>query len=155
MNRYCLALVAIALTLGMCPLRAAPESPNGLDKIAAYAGTWKGQTENLKTPYSKAGKETAEIRNDCWRSGDFYVIHQVVNGKPAMVLSVYTYDAKTNAYHVYAVPTDGSDPGPPGKLVIKGNVWTFPWQDEHAGKTTWFRLVNVFTTPTNIEYRQE
>ena len=147
-----LALVPVALVPA---LASAAPAPAGLDKIAAYAGSWKGKTENFTTPYSKAGKETSTLYNDAWRSGDFYVIHQVVNGKPAPVLSVYTYDTKADLYHVSSVPMDGSDPGSAGTLIIKGNVWTFPWEYKHDGKTTWFRVVNTWSSPRTIEYRQE
>ncbi|HKV97706.1 MAG TPA: hypothetical protein VJR90_09480 [Gammaproteobacteria bacterium] len=134
---------------------AAASAPAGLDKIAAYTGTWKGQTEKFNTSYSKAGHETDTIHNDCWRSGDFYVIHQTVNGKPAPVLSVYTYDANADLYHVYGVPMNGDDPGAAGKLIIKGNVWTFPWEYHDKGKTIYFRVVNTWSSPRSIEYRQE
>lgn len=154
MKRILASLALSALALVAAFANAKP-GPVGLDKIAAYAGTWKGETENFATAYSKASHETAMIHNDSWRSGDFYVIHQIVNGKPAPVLSVYTYDAKADLYHVNSVPTDGSDPGPAGKLIIKDNVWTFPWEYTDKGKTVYFRVVNVFTTPKAIEYRQE
>ena len=134
---------------------AAASAPAGLDKIAAYTGTWKGQTEKFNTSYSKAGHETDTIHNDCWRSGDFYVIHQTVNGKPAPVLSVYTYDSKAGLYHVNSIPTDGSDPGTAGTLIIKGNVWIFPWEYNNKGKTVYFRVVNSWSSAHAIEYRQE
>lgn len=146
------ALIPLAL---VATLASAKPAPAGLDKIAAYAGTWKGDTENFATPYSKASHETASIHNDAWRNGDFYVIHQTVNGKPTPVLSVYTYDAKADVYHVYGIPETGEDPGAAGKLIIKGNVWTFPWEYSDKGKTVYFHVVNVFTTPKTIEYRQE
>ncbi|MDE1886652.1 MAG: hypothetical protein KGI32_00785 [Gammaproteobacteria bacterium] len=133
----------------------AASAPAGLDKIAAYAGTWKGETEKFNTSYSTAGHETDTIHNDCWRSGDFYVVHQTVNGKPAPVLSVYTYDSKAGVYRVSSVPVNGDDPGPAGQLIIKGNVWTFPWEYNNKGKTVYFRVVNVFTTPKTIEYRRK
>ena len=154
MNKCLRAFLLIVLTATASLAYAAP-APAGLDKIAAYDGTWKGETEHFNTPYSKAGHETATIHNDCWRSGDFYVIHQTVNGKPQAVLSVYTYDAKADLYHVYGVPVNGDDPGAAGKLIIKDNVWTFPWEYNDKGKTIYFHVVNVFTTPTTIEYRQE
>ena len=147
--------MSLFIALFFPPTFAAASAPAGLDKIAAYAGTWKGQTEKFNTSYSKAGRETDTIHNDCWRSGDFYVIHQTVNGKPAPVLSVYTYDAKADLYHVNSVPTDGGDPGPAGTLIIKGNVWTYPWEYKHDGKTTYFRVVNTWSSPRAIEYRQE
>lgn len=154
MNKCLRVFLLIVLTAAVSLTYAAP-TPVGLDKIAAYAGTWKGETENFATPYSKTSKDTGTLHNDSWRSGDFYVIHQIVNGKPASVLSVYTYDAKADLYHVNSVPTDGSDPGPAGTLIIKGNVWTFPWQFTDKGKTVYFRVVNTWSSPRSIEYRQE
>ncbi|MGH8362503.1 MAG: hypothetical protein ACRESQ_04025 [Gammaproteobacteria bacterium] len=150
-------IVNVAIFFGFVALTgiAQASSPTGLDAIAAYAGTWKGDTENFATPYSKASKESDTLHNEVWRSGDFYVIHQIVNGKPALVLSVYTYDAKAGLYHVQSVPLGGDDPGPAGTLIIKGNVWTFPWEYQDKGKTVYFRVVNVFMTPNTIEYRQE
>jgi hypothetical protein len=29
------------------------------------------------------------------------------------------------------------------------------WSSTEAGKTTWFRVVNVWSSPTTIDYRQE
>ena len=34
-------------------------------------------------------------------------------------------------------------------------MWTFPWETKDAEKTTYFRVVNVFTAPDTIEFRQE
>lgn len=150
-----LLLPLLIASFFIAPFTAAAAAPGGLGKIAAYAGTWKTETERFNTPYSKAGRQTATLHNDGWRNGDFYVIHQTVNGKPAPVLSVYTYDAKAGIYHVYSIPENGNDAGPAGKLIITGNVWTFPWEYHDKGKTVYFRVVNVFTTPQTIEYRQE
>ena len=154
MNKHLSIILLIALA-SIASLAYAAPAPAGLDKIAAYDGTWKGATEHFNTPYSKAGHETATIHNDCWRNGDFYVIHQTVNGKPEAVLSVYTYDTKADLYHVYGIPVSGDDPGPAGKLIIKGSVWTFPWQYTDKGKTVYFRVVNTWSSPRTIEYRQE
>ncbi|MGH8280199.1 MAG: hypothetical protein ACRETQ_11650 [Gammaproteobacteria bacterium] len=146
----------LLLTVFACVASLAQAAPaSGLDKIAAYAGTWETEAAHFTTPYSKAGQETATLHNDSWRSGDFYVIHQIVNGKPAPVLSVYTYDAQSDLYHVHSGPLSGDDPGPAGTLIIKGNVWTFPWEYQHAGKTTWFRVVNTWRSTAAIEFREE
>jgi hypothetical protein len=58
------------------------------------------------------------------------------------------------SYTSYPMPLDGSAAGQ-GKLEIKGNVWTFPWQTKYGDKTTWFRVVNVWVKPDRIEFRQE
>lgn len=125
----------------------------GIDKISAYNGTWKSQTVSFATPYSKPGKESLTIKNQCWRTANYYACEQFVDGKSS-ALSVYTYNSKDDVYSVYGVPSDGSD-AHRGKLIIKDNVWTFPWQEQQQGKTIYFQVVNVFTSPTTIEYRQE
>lgn len=153
MNRLYSFCALIALVLVTSLANAAP-AVSGLDKIEAYAGTWKTEAEHFSTPYSKAGQETTTLKNDCWRSGDFYACHQIVNGKSAALL-VFTYDATSGIYHSYAIPANGGEPGLGGELIIKGNVWTFPWQFIDKGKTIYFRVINVFTTPHTIEYRQE
>src|SRR5271165_1931247 len=141
-------VAAILLTLSA---RAA--EPAGIDKILAYKGTWKIETEHFQTRFSKAAKESSTLRNDCWRSAGFFVCDQFVDGE-SKDLIVFTYDAAEGIYHSYSVPAAGGDGGG-GKLIIKGNVWTFPWQDKQDGKTVYFQVVNTFTTPGTIEYRQE
>jgi hypothetical protein len=140
------------LALALClPLVAVAD--NSIDTIAAYNGTWKTETEHFATAYSKAGKESTTLRNDCWRSAGFYACDQFVNGE-SKALIVFTYDSKNDIFHSYPIPANG-DPAGSGKLLIKGNVWTFPWEDTNDGKTVYFQVVNVFTAPDRIEYRQE
>ena len=125
----------------------------GIDAIQAYEGTWKTEMEHFNTPYSKEGKESSTLRNDCWKSVEFYACHQIVNGESKALL-VFTYDPKTRTYTSYPIMNDGRAAGH-GKLVIEGNVWTYPWEDTENGKTTYFRVVNTFTGPNRIEFRQE
>ena len=42
-----------------------------------------------------------------------------------------------------------------GTLTIEGNVWTFPWETTEKDVTTYFRVVNTWTTPDHIDFRQE
>jgi len=131
-----------------------PATPSGVDVIAGYAGSWKTEIEHLDTKFSKASKETTNLRNDCWRSGEYFACHQFVDGKP-VVLLVFTYTAKDDLYHSYVIPTDGSE-SHMGALLVKGNTWIFPWEDkDDAGKQYYFQVVNVWTSATTIEYRQE
>ncbi|MGH8306955.1 MAG: hypothetical protein ACRER0_01635 [Gammaproteobacteria bacterium] len=153
MNKLYPFLALIVLGFSVSLAYAAPAA-SGLDKIEAYAGTWKTQTEHFNSPYSKAGKETSTLHNDCWRSGDFYACHQIVNGKSAALI-VFTYSGKDGLYHSYAIPANGGDAGLGGELIIKGNIWTFPWDYKDKGKIVYFRVVNIFTAPGAIEYRQE
>ena len=143
--------MSLGLLIGLfCnAVEAAPAS--GIDVIAAYAGTWKSDITHLDTPYSKANHEAHTLGNDCWRSGEDYVCHQSLDGDPKAVI-VFAYDARTTGFLTYRI-TPGADSVHAGKLVVEGNTLTFPWQTTNNGKTTWFRVVNVFTDPGTIEFR--
>ncbi|MGH8372843.1 MAG: hypothetical protein ACRETO_08930 [Gammaproteobacteria bacterium] len=137
----------------MAPLVQAASLPAGLDKLAAYAGTWQTESKSFVTAYSKAGQQHATLQNDCWRSGDFYACHQSVDGKSA-ALVVFLYNIKTDTYITHAIPADGGAASD-GILSIKSNTWTFPWQSSEQGKPVYFHVINVFTDRNHIEYRQE
>jgi hypothetical protein len=163
MRRTLCALSAI-LFLGIGSLGAqspqpapspTPQSatPGDIDAIWAYAGTWKIDTEDLTTPYSKAGHKVTSLHNECWRSGPYVACRQIVDGE-SKVLIVFTCTRPDHYCISYQIPSDGSNPSS-GTMHIEGNTWTFPWQTADAGKTTYFRVVNVWPTPTTIDYRQE
>jgi len=124
-----------------------------IDAIWNYAGTWKIEIEKFDTPYSKAGKEVTSLLNDCWRSGQYIACRQIVDGDPK-VLIVFTCARPDHSCTSYQIPTDGGDPGS-GTVLVEGDTWTFPWQTTDAGKTTYFRVVNVWSNPETIDYRQE
>lgn len=130
-----------------------PQQPAGIEAIQAYAGVWKTEIEHLETAHSKASRERSVLHNSCWKSGAYYACNQYVDGD-SKILLVFTYDAKENAYNSYQIPQSGGEAGH-GRLLIDGNVWTFPWQTNEGGTTTYFRVVNVFTGSSSIEFRQE
>lgn len=152
MNRIYAITISTCLALAAAMASAAPVAA-GPDKIAVYAGTWKTATEHFATPFSKAGRETATLRNHCWRSADFYACDQFVNGQ-SRALIVFVYDAKHDLYHSYAIPAESGRVFA-GTLIIKGNRWTYPNEYTDHGKTVYFRTVNVFNGPDSIEFRQE
>jgi hypothetical protein len=152
MNTPCIFLSLIFLGVIALPLHAEPVL-TGLAKIQMYAGTWKTEIAHFDTHYSKAGRDSSTLRNDCWRSGDYYACHQYVNGKSRALL-VFTYDAKQRVYSVYPVEADAGAVQP-GKLIIHGNVWTYPWETTKNGHTTYFHVINIFTALDSIEYREE
>ena len=125
----------------------------GIDAIEAYKGTWKAEIEHFDTARSKAGKESSTVRNECWKSGGFYACDQFVNGE-SKALIVFTYNDKDKTYTTYPIMPGGGEAGK-GKLVIEWNAWTYPWEITQNEKTTYFRVVNTFTAPNKIEYRQE
>lgn len=69
-------------------------------------------------------------------------------------LIVFAYDAAKGRYSSYPIPVGGGAAGS-GVLEIKRNVWTFPWEQTEDGKTTHYRVVNVFESETKITYRRE
>ena len=82
-----------------------------------------------------------------------FACNQYVDGVSKALL-VFTYDAAADRYTSYPIPADGSEAGK-GTLVIQGNTWTYPWEVKDGGKTTYFRVVNVWAKPDRIEFRQE
>lgn len=138
---------------GCLALRASGQiKGTGVDAIWAYAGVWKIQMDHVDTPYSKASHEESTLKNDCWKSGTYVACRQIVNGDPK-VLIVFTCKDEHNCAS-YRIPPDGGDPGS-GKVLLDGKTWTFPWSTTEAGKTTYFRVVNVWSSATTIEFRQE
>lgn len=123
-----------------------------VDRILAYAGKWKIETESFTTPYSKAGREARTLVNDCWKSGTYVACRQIVDDDPK-VLIIFTCTGQ-GVCTSYQIPPDGSD-AHSGRMTIDGDTWTFPWSTTEGGKTTWFRVVNVWSSAKAIEYRQE
>ena len=131
----------------------ADKAATGIDAIRAYEGTWDVTMEHFDTAHSKASREHTSLRNDCWKSGGYFACNQYVDGE-SKVLLVFVYNQTKNEYASYQIPPGGGQPGS-GKLLIDGNVWTFPWQTKDGDTTTYFRVVNVFPAPDRIESRQE
>lgn len=130
------------------------EAGKGFGRIALYAGTWKAESEEFDTAYSKAGKSSKTIRNECWTRDGFFACVQNIDGV-SKVLVVFTYDKTQDIYHSYAIPVDGEKASPGGTLVIKGNVWTYPSEYQVKDKTVHLRVINVITSPTIIDFRRE
>jgi hypothetical protein len=146
-------LKLFAALLCCAPFLLAEDPVIAIDRLLVYKGTWKIETEQFSTPFSKAGKESSTLKNDCWRSGGFFACNQFVDGV-SKDLIVFTYDQKNEDYNSYSLPVGGGKSGN-GKLTIKDNVWTFPWDTRQNRKTYHFRIVNTFTSPGVIQYRQE
>lgn len=144
----CVAAAVLAVVLPA----AAQSKPDAVQVLWNYAGVWKVNTQHFDTPYSKASQESSTLMNDCWKTGQYVACRQVVNGESKVML-VFTC-ANAHECTSYQIPTDGGAPGS-GKLIIDGDTWTFPWSSTEHGKTTWFRVVNVWSTHDSIEFRQE
>jgi len=154
MNLRCRNSLLVGLLAATALWAAGPKDvPAGIDALAAYSGTWKTIVDHLDTPYSKASHEETTLRNDCWKSGAYLACRQIVNGDPKILL-VFTCRPDGRDCTSYQIPADGSQPGL-AKLLVENNTWTFPWTTTENGKTVYFRVVNVWSSPATIEFRQE
>lgn len=143
--------LGFSLAQAQSPAAVAPAS--ALDVFAAYAGTWQSDIQYQDTPYSKQSEAKYQLRNDCWRSAGFYACDQFVDGASKALL-VFMYDAR-KGYSSYPIPAEGAESVHPGPINIEGKVWTFPWELKKDGKTTYFHVVNTWTSQDSIEFRQE
>jgi hypothetical protein len=150
-----LLVAAVLLSIPLPSQQPAPATaaPAGVARLMAYAGRWKIETESFQTENSKAGHDSHLLENDCWKSDSWAACRQIVDGK-SQVLLVFTCPGDGDNCTSDPISADGSPAGS-GKLVIEGNTWTFPWTSTEAGKTTWFRVVNVWSSPNAIEFRKE
>ncbi|MEO8802972.1 MAG: hypothetical protein ABI304_11585 [Rudaea sp.] len=141
------ALLVAVLGIG------APATAAGVEPASAYAGTWKAEITYRQTPYSQAHVDVNTVINDCWHSAEFQACHQTVDGKSgALIVYLYRPDQKA-----YAIRTIAPDSGAVNSaiLIVKGNVWMYPWDDVVKGKTMHFRVINTFTSPASIDFRSE
>lgn len=144
-----------AMLLAAAPLgSAAPAMPQaGIDAIFSYAGTWKASVDKVATRYGKAGHATNTLRNDCWKSGSYLACRQIVNGDQKVLL-VFTCRQDGHTCSTYQVPSNGSPPES-GVLMLDGKTWIFPWSVAKNGSTTYFRVLNTWSSPRTIEFCQE
>lgn len=99
---------------------AAQAASDGLDRITVYAGTWHTQAEHYATPYSKAGKETGTLHNDCWRGRAFYACEQIVDGQ-SKALIVFQRGKDGDHYVTHALPADDVGTGNAGAVRRERN----------------------------------
>jgi hypothetical protein len=125
----------------------------GIDKITILAGTWKTNGQSLDTDFSKAGRDTSTLRNDCWRSGEFYSCDQFVNGE-SKALVIFTFNPGDGTYNTYAIIAGGK-PATSGKLKIDGETWTYEKPQDSDSKPPYFRTVNVFEGANTIHFSVE
>lgn len=57
-----------------------------VDVVGAYAGDWQAYIRHFDTRYSKPAEETTTLRNECWRSAEFQVCHQFVDGRSTALI---------------------------------------------------------------------
>jgi len=124
-----------------------------VETFARYAGTWKMQLNYVESAHSKARQESMTVRNDCWRSDFFYVCNQIIDDK-SRALIVFFYDPVAKRYGSYPIAV-GADTVHPATVVVDEKSITFPYDMQDNGKTVHMRIVNTFTTPDTLDFKQE
>jgi hypothetical protein len=140
------ALLASSLALG-----ADAPSPSALDRLNVFAGTWKADIQNFKTPYSEDSTASYTLVNQCWKTGAFFVCNQSVDGTSRSLL-VFSFKGG-DTYKEVAISAD-TGIGSNGTLLVDGGVWTFPGEQHKYGQVTYFRTVNIYNGDS-LDYREE
>lgn len=122
----------------------------GLDKVTVLAGAWKTDGQSFDTDFSKAGHDTSKLRNDCWRSGEFYSCDQYINGE-SKTLITFTFNTGDGTYNTYAIRSGGA-PATSGKLKIDGDTWTYENPQSADSQPPYFRTVNTFRDAGTIHF---
>ena len=145
--------LAATLLVPMLAPAAGAAPPNDVTVFARYAGTWRTELTHLQTPYSKPSNEKMTVKNDCWHSEVFYVCDQIIDDVPKALI-VFFYNAEDKTFGSFPI-TARSDTLHPGEVLVDGKTITFPWAINDNGKAVYMRIVNTFTTPDTIDFRQE
>lgn len=141
-----LAFVSFALGLGLPPLRAgeAPPKPGPEhEKLAAFAGKWKGEMSTFETPFGPAGKATDGYEGRLVHGG----FHVEIRGKgrsPIGGLSwteIYYFDPVKKSYGNFYFDTLGEVGVAEG--TNDGNTWTFTW--DQPAKDKIYKAKSVIT----------
>jgi hypothetical protein len=148
MNRIGRA-ICVAATLLVASAAGAAE----VETFARIAGTWKMQINYVESAHSKARQESMTVKNDCWRSDFFYVCNQIIDEK-SRALIVFFYDPVAKRYGSYPIAV-GADTVHPANVLVDEKSITFPYDMQDNGKPVHMRIVNTFTTPDTIDFKQE
>ncbi|MBV9276878.1 MAG: DUF1579 family protein [Candidatus Eremiobacteraeota bacterium] len=141
-------------------LTAAPslgaDAGSPAENLAMFAGSWQSQA-TLQQPSGKPMQVSGTI-SCAWSSPAH--IFLVCDGNatfegdttPHYQLSVYTYDAASKQYG-FANVTPNTLTSP--DLTLSGTTWTYSGKMTNAGKTIYFRTLNIFESPNFYRFRSE
>lgn len=140
--RFAIAVVVGTLAAGATWRYAKAETatPQALQPLEVLAGTWVADGQTFDTEYSKAGKDSSTLHNDCWQSGMFYVCDQIVDGD-SKALILFVAGEKAGTFVSYGIVPP--NPANAGQLVISGNTWAYGGVIAGAQPPYW-RTLNEF-----------
>lgn len=145
-------LLAAALAVSALATAADAPAPTALDRLNVFAGTWKSDIQNFKTPYSEESTGSSTLVNQCWKTGAFFICNQTVDGVSRALL-VFTFKGG-DTYNEAEISAD-SGRSANGTLLVDGGVWTFPGQFHKLGQVVYVRTVNIYNDNDSLDFREE
>lgn len=151
-----LSALLLAFVLGVS-VNATTANP--LEKINIWEGHWKVQVQTKETAYGHASSQKGNMACSwspdhaymvCEYVGDFADPHKRIESDH---LSIFTYNATAKAYKHLGVSTDFKTLEEPA--IIRGNVWTTPYERPYHGKRLRCRDVYEFVTLSKQKHRFE
>jgi len=144
---------SVALTLAQAPQAPKPGPEHA--KLAAFAGTWKGQAEVKASPFGRGGKmtwtETCE-----WFEGGFHLVCKSSGESTAAKqqgLSILGWDAETTSYTYYSMDSTGWFNFAEGS--VSGDTWIWGSERTMGGKIVRSRYTVHQLTPTSTKFTFE
>jgi hypothetical protein len=137
----------ITVIFFVLPVSAVPPGANAaLAPLMAYNGTWQVTRNNAPKPDTMV--------NQCVAVGTYLACHQTVNDGAASLL-VFIPSKTAGQFYTQTILPDGRAGGR-GDLTVEGDTWTFlnRW-NQAAGKSSFYRVVNVFKGKNQIHFEQQ
>ena len=153
------ALLFVVLTGLAIPVFADPPAatpaPAAMDwnkVIAIYGGSWKTETDNLDTPYSKPGHVSNTNNTDCHLAGEAVTCITSTNGR-LNVVYVFARDAD-GTYKVHSMAATRDPVDATFNLGDDGVVILYDTQDRQKN-TVHLRMTRKLTSADTLQTRTE
>ena len=119
--------------------------------LTTFLGRWVGKGKMYATAFSKAQQISSDT-TCVWSPRKNYLVCDQHNSTPAEQMTLFAPDPQGD-YVFYSIPTPGASPYR-GKVVIAGNVCTYPPMNPEKGKPQ-FRTINTFPKPGKEVFKTE
>ena len=124
---------------------------SGLQKLAVFIGTWKGES----TVDATHKDNISAVNTIQWSpNGKYLIADQVINrdGRETNNLSIYHYNADKDNYTLSLVGIPGMAPFST-PVTYKGDTLFYNGEYTENGKKVYNRTLNIFTSPSSYVYK--
>jgi hypothetical protein len=156
--RMTAVLTGLCLAAGTTFAQQPTEKPKPgpeVQKLSAFAGKWKGESEMKPGPFGPGGKMESE--DDCtWFEGAFQLVCRGEgSGAMGKVKSegVLGWNSEEKVYKYMGFDSQGMMMSAQG--TASGNTWTWKGKDRMNGKLIHSRYTVVLTSPTTQTFKWE